>query len=142
MCAQAMHKMDDMAAAARELRVTVALLKCLLVCEPTLALELPKLELGHGDVDVLSLLTRVLDAAAALAQPDLDLLGAYAASMCRASAVVAQPFRTANSHVAMPASPLNITVPIRVASPEFMDPPSYLAVASCLPVLYTHVPST
>ena len=78
---QAMHKMDDIAAAAQELRVAVALLRRLLVCEPTLALELPKLELGHGAIDVLSLLTRALDAAASLTQPDLDLLGAYAADV-------------------------------------------------------------
>ena len=77
---QGMHRTQDLAAADRELRTLVALLQRLLVCEPTLALELPKLELGHAAVDVLTLLTRVLDAAAALAQPDLNLLGADATS--------------------------------------------------------------
>ena len=46
------------------------------MCEPTLALELPRLQLGPTAVDVLTLLARVLDAAAALEHPDLQVLGA------------------------------------------------------------------
>ncbi len=54
----------------------MALLERLLVCEPTLALELPRLQLGPASVDALTLLARVLDAAAALEHPDLHVLGA------------------------------------------------------------------
>lgn len=75
--AQARHKLDDVSHASQELREAVALLECLLVCEPTLALELPRLQLGPTSVDVLTLLARVLDAAAALEHPDLHVLGAH-----------------------------------------------------------------
>ena len=73
---QAKHKLDDVSRTSQELRQTVALLERLLVCEPTLALELPHLRLGHAAVDALTLLARVLDATAALEHPDLHVLGA------------------------------------------------------------------
>ena len=71
-----MHKLDDVHRSSQELRQTVALLERVLVCEPTLVLELPRLELGHAAIDVLVLLARVLDATAAQDQPDLHVLGA------------------------------------------------------------------
>lgn len=50
----------------------------LLAAEPALALELPRLQLDAAgrSADVLTVLMRSLDAAAALQQPDLDLMGA------------------------------------------------------------------
>ena len=62
-----------------ELGAIVGLFQRLVAAEPTLCLELPRLQAGASGraADVLTMLTHTLDAAVMLPQPDLAIMGAH-----------------------------------------------------------------